>query len=501
MATFTSKYFVLTPQNGNQDFLDFDLRYGTLNNLGEKIQYNGSGQIDSIFVRPGLSYDLTNTAGNVDKIYLTGNLSDYTRKYNDTDLTLTLSRTVDNRPEEVIVAAGNSGNFDNLVFNDGTVKTYLLAAASTTLNPAPVPALDTSETSQNPVGAASPTAVLDTTIKAYSNNSAAANMAGETFATTKPGIKFVVNGGLGIDTVYVADGEHVDATNLGGSVDLIYLRGKWADYTKALDKDNPNYLVLTRMIGGHEESVTVALGNSGAHDKLIFADGALNTNLINEQLIKKIPADLFPTIPGYEGGIISPIYSDKEKAAALKAIADRAHDNLADSTNVLTTTYDAAGVSGVTLSNLGAINSALNSQRIDNVDADETTEVQKIVDAYKAILTSADGPTGTNSATALTSLQYTAIGISDAPSTSGAGSALQLLNSAVDVKMAMAVGTEAQVQAIVTAANHVMAAVGGNAAALGYQGHRFLVFNSEQTQVQLLLDAQCGLGSASSTVI
>ena len=70
------KYFVINPTGDESSHIDFDLRYGLTTTAGQDIVYNGSGLSDSIFIRPGLSYDLTGTAEGVDKIYLTGQLSD-----------------------------------------------------------------------------------------------------------------------------------------------------------------------------------------------------------------------------------------------------------------------------------------------------------------------------------------------------------------------------------------------------------------------------------------
>ena len=236
MAT-TSKYYVLTPTGDNLDFLDFGLNYGSITTVGESIQYNGSARVDSVFVRPGLSYDLTNTAAGTDKIYLMGNLADYTPSVSGN--VLTLSRMVGSLSESVSVFNGTPLVFDKLVFANGTVSAYALYSAVAASAPLPTP--NTVETSLAPAGAAAPGATLNATVQAYSTNTASVGQVGETFASTRPGINLIVNGGAGIDTVYVANGETVDARVLGGSVDLVYMRGTWADYDKTMLPAAPRF--------------------------------------------------------------------------------------------------------------------------------------------------------------------------------------------------------------------------------------------------------------------
>lgn len=456
MAT-TSKYFVLTPPADNLDFLDFDLRYGSITTAGESIQYNGTSKVDSIFVRPGLNYDLSNTAGGTDKIYLTGNLADYS--YTVTGSVLNLSRSVNAKTESVTVAAGTPLNFDNLVFANGTVNAFTLynAVKNTTALPAPSPL----ETSLAPSGAAAPGAPLNATIKAFSVNPAGVGQVGETFASTKPGINLIVNGGNGIDTVYVADGEKVDATVLGGSVDLVYFRGTWADYTKSVINSGTQ-LLFTRSIGGHLESVTVTAGTVLNYDKLIFADGAVSTNNA-KTAITTDPTGPITNVPGVDPTTTTPLYNDDEVQAALNAIRDAAQNNTATDTSPSVMTYAAAGAKGVSAANLASINSALDSAVVNGALADTAPEIQTIVDGYNAILNSADGVAG-NTTTALTGAQYGAIGVTGVSGTASAGNALFLLDDAVDSSARSAVDAEPEVQAMADAANHVMAAAGGTAA-------------------------------------
>jgi hypothetical protein len=305
----TSKYFVLTPSADNQDFLDFKFNYGSVTTAGESIQYFGSSKVDSVFVRPGLSYDLSNTAGGTDKIYFTGNLADYTRTFDSATQTFTLTSIVDS--ESVKVSGGTPLAFDNLVFAYGTVGANALYSAISTASALPVPS--PAETSLAPLGAAAPGAALSASIKAFSINTTAVGQMGETFASTKPGISLTISGGNGIDTVYVADGEVVDATVTGASVDLIYMRGTWADYTKSVISGGTK-LLFTRLINGNTESVTVTAGSPLNYDRLIFADGTITTIAAKELLI------VDPTSPGpVDPSITTPLYTTEEVQAAINA--------------------------------------------------------------------------------------------------------------------------------------------------------------------------------------
>ena len=114
--------------------------------------------------------------------------------------------------------------------------------------------------------------------------------------------------------------------------------------------------------------------------------------------------------------------------------------------------------------NLAAVNSALNSAAIDANAADTTGEVQAIVDAYQAILASADGTVG-NTSTPLTGNQYAQVGVTGLSGTSAPaqGSAGFLLNNVVDGKTRDAVDSVPELQTLADAATRVIAHAGGGA--------------------------------------
>ncbi|MEN9898918.1 MAG: hypothetical protein RLZZ66_2567 [Pseudomonadota bacterium] len=167
------------------------------------------------------------------------------------------------------------------------------------------------------------------------------------------------------------------------------------------------------------------------------------------------------TIVGSKG-VLSPTFqvlantAHGALGAALNALSAVAQANTANATTTPLTTYVAAGVNGVTASNLAEINSALNSVAITGTQALTTAQIQSIVTDYNAILASADGVAG-NTIPAITTAQYTNIGVTSAPT----GNALGLLGNVIDGLAKTAVSTELQVQALADAANAVMTGAAG----------------------------------------
>ena len=289
------RYTVSGVTSDNTNLIDFDLRYGAITTVGQTVRYTGTNFIDAVFIRPGLVYDLTNTGVKQDKIYFTGNLADYTLSADGSNLTLT--RTVGNQTETVTLSVGTLFTSDNLIFANGVVSSFALITAvkNTTTLPTPVA---TTETSLAPVGAAAPNATLSANVRAQASSNT-----GEVFGTVKPGIKLLTIGGAGVDTVYVADGMHVDAVQLGGGTDLIYMRGKWSDYSKVVDTIS-SIITFTRnvVVEGKAvtETVVVNKGNVFNFDRLIFADGAVSTFNANTALTTSLSAPI-TAVTGYNG--------------------------------------------------------------------------------------------------------------------------------------------------------------------------------------------------------
>ena len=134
-------------------------------------------------------------------------------------------------------------------------------------------------------------------------------------------------------------------------------------------------------------------------------------------------------------------------AAALDLIKNAAEGNTAGTTPSLAD-FVTAGITGVDGTNFAAINSALNSAAVNGLATDTKSEVQAIVDAYKAIKDNADNAGATNA----TYAQYTAVGVTGIDNTAKAN----LLGDVVDGKDFADVDTVPELQALATAAAAVV---------------------------------------------
>lgn len=295
---YTSKYFVAKSNGPN--FIDLELSAGTLSMQGEDFVYSGSTAVDAVFVRPGLSVDLSNTKGGADKIYLEGNWADYagSATLNSTTGVMTISRGTGATAETIRFAKATTlSASDVLVFRDGVVGSYDIYSKLTTAGASVTSLVPSSmETSLAPVLPS----VQDAIIKAIALDANGEIFAG--FGGGRP--KLVIAGSSGVDTVYVKQGSQVDASNLKSGVDIIYFTGKWADYTKSVDTVTGN-LTFARTVDGQTEQVWVAGGSTIAtRDKLTFADGtvvsdAAKTAISGNKGIQDIPTwDATTVTPG-----------------------------------------------------------------------------------------------------------------------------------------------------------------------------------------------------------
>ena len=125
--------------------------------------------------------------------------------------------------------------------------------------------------------------------------------------------------------------------------------------------------------------------------------------------------------------------------------------------------YTAVGVSGLSASNLAAINSAVDG--LSAAEVDSLAKLQIVVDAYNKILSETNGSApdaspGNNP----TAAQYAAIGANIGEAASKPES-LTLLDDVVANKSAVDVDTIAEINALAAAVNAVMANAAGGAAA------------------------------------
>ncbi|WP_146100146.1 FG-GAP-like repeat-containing protein [Limnohabitans sp. TS-CS-82] len=199
--------------------------------------------------------------------------------------------------------------------------------------------------------------------------------------------------------------------------------------------------------------------------------------------------------------------SDVDTLAKLQAVVDTAVAlawlSAYDGTDTAPTSldYTAAGVTGVTDSNLDAINSAL-----ANLPANATgtaAQLQTVVSAYSAVLSAADGIAG-NTTTAPTAAQYTALGVTGLTGNTASATA-SLLGNLIDGLSSADVDTVAELQALANAASAVVAAASGGSVtlaqlqALGIMG--VTADNLAAVQTALAATADDGTGVDSLTEI
>ncbi|WP_235502073.1 beta strand repeat-containing protein [Janthinobacterium sp. Ant5-2-1] len=178
---------------------------------------------------------------------------------------------------------------------------------------------------------------------------------------------------------------------------------------------------------------------------------------------------------------------------AINTISVAAQENNANSlTEVI---YALAGVTGVTESNLYAINSALNSDTVDGQSTNTPTNIQYVVNAYNALLFGADGVSNHNVAS--TPTQYAAIGVTGINSISA-----NLLDSVIDTLTPFAINTTGQIQVLADAANAIISGAAGNTSptveqfnALGITGVNLTNLATIQSAIAATADNGSGVDS------
>ncbi len=253
----TTKYF---SSAGMSSMLSFDLSMGSLNLEGSTITYRGSNSVDRVFVGSGLTFDFIQSLGGMDRLYFNGLLSDFSLSVSGSVLTLT--RASDN----TVVLVNGASVATTLLFLDGSVSANALRQHALGNIPAPIPTGQTSSPHSVDVIPNEPNG--PNAIQAFATG------VGAVFGTVPMGAAMQLRGSSGVETVYVKGGSQVDATQLLGGTDKIYVTGLLSEYSLNL---TGSVVTLTRPYDTYTESVRVISG-----DSLIFADGTVSTtSLIN----------------------------------------------------------------------------------------------------------------------------------------------------------------------------------------------------------------------------
>ena len=144
----------------------------------------------------------------------------------------------------------------------------------------------------------------------------------------------------------------------------------------------------------------------------------------------------------------------------LSAIKIAANSNSATAGSPAVTDYQAAAITGVTSSNLAAINSILNDADITSTSVDTTAKLQTLINSYNKILTAADGTAGNGTAPSAT--DYANVGVNGIDTAAEVG----LLGSVIDAKGSADVDTAAELQALADAVQAVMTTAAGGTPAV-----------------------------------
>ena len=245
------------------NFVNFSLDYPgeNLTLSGTDVIVLGTTGVDRVYVKKGIKFNFSNSGAGTDEIYLEGSFADYSLTARGTSSLVLTSHSKANT--QISLASE-----DKVIFKDGSILVaslliYVLerdANQNNSADPAPTqPILRTSESSQTLPSTinADGSSKLNSILRAYTKDPH-----GVVFAQPAAGVDFYVTGHNGVDRVYVVKGGVVNANNLGGSVDLVYVTGYKNDYTATVF--GSSVLVLTK----GTERVTLS-----SEDRVIFADG------------------------------------------------------------------------------------------------------------------------------------------------------------------------------------------------------------------------------------
>lgn len=259
----TARYIVSNVNATNGSFLDLGIQGRGLTDTGaaRDITYVDSeattpAAIQRVYYRAGMSLNMaaSTVTGRSYEVYLDGASTDYTINAGTGTITLTSDTT------QVLTVRAEATT--TVVFSNGQLAGNALTAA-----------------------------VSGTGSLSYSGTAGAAqnlriltgDSAGEAFAIARSGTTVTASGHRGVDALYVEAGGAADATRLGGGKDVVYLTSNFADYTLSV---RGLTLVLQHSTRS-AETVYVSMGVAGAatNDRVVFANGAVDTSEIREAYI------------------------------------------------------------------------------------------------------------------------------------------------------------------------------------------------------------------------
>lgn len=242
----SSRYFL----SANNNYAYLDLNYSDATLQGSEIILTGSSAVDDVVVGKGLKLDFSASADGADNIYIRGVLSDF--NYAKLDNAQTLVLLANNTRIKL-----NSA--DNIIFNDGRISVANLiqqVSSSDEATPVAVSSISNQQGWQAGVNSDPSQTLTSGALTAYATDAAVVFVPSNKNQTLR--------GGSGVDAVYVAAGNQVDATDLADAEDIIHLSKAHSSYTPTVIGN------ILQLVDG-EERVRVIKG-----DRVLFSNGGVS---------------------------------------------------------------------------------------------------------------------------------------------------------------------------------------------------------------------------------
>lgn len=242
----SSRYFL----SANNNYAYLDLNYTDATLQGSEIVLTGSSAVDDVVVGKGFKLDFSASADGADNIYIRGVLSDF--NYAKLDNAQTLVLLANNTRIKL-----NSA--DNIIFNDGRISVANLiqqVSSSDEATPVAVSSISNQQGWQAGVNSDPSQTLTSGALTAYATDAAVVFVPSNKNQTLR--------GGSGVDAVYVAAGNQVDATDLADAEDIIHLSKAHSSYTPTVIGN------ILQLVDG-EERVRVIKG-----DRVLFSNGGVS---------------------------------------------------------------------------------------------------------------------------------------------------------------------------------------------------------------------------------
>ena len=335
-------------KGSNQDVIDLRTPGREYELVGQSVIVTGSTASNIVYSAPGVELDARALGGGEDVIVFTHAWSDYVKDTGSVagGIVFTYVDSVAGLTERVIVGNGVATlTRDLLVFKDGAVLTQNV---NTAIRANPNVAIST-VTGYN-AAITNESIVVPADSGSTTSVRASSTGPGAVFAMSTPGQVTQLTGTSGVDKVYIKAGSVVDARGLLGGEDIIYFAGNWSDYAKSATAVS-GAIQFTRSIGGRTETVTVGNGvSTQSRDRLVFADGAVLTQNINNAL-RTDPGVAISAITGYDSATTTPFLSDVSSVTFSGGQSSGLTNGTANAGD--TVVFDVAMKSAVTVSTAG----------------------------------------------------------------------------------------------------------------------------------------------------